>query len=200
MNRGERELRVIGGRLRGRKWRFPEAPGLRPTPDRVRETLFNWLQMRIAGARCLDAFAGSGALGIEALSRGAGAVTFCEPHARVASELRATLERFGVQAQADVRGEAMPLALRSLAGPFDIVFLDPPFDDRLLGPTIDALSEGGTLADDAFVYVEMPAKEALPPLPAGWAPHRTGRAGEVGYHLISVPPRRADAPVPKGVP
>ncbi len=85
MNRGERELRVIGGRLRGRRWRFPDAPGLRPTPDRVRETLFNWLQMRIGGARCLDAFAGSGALGIEALSRGASEVVFVESNADAAA-------------------------------------------------------------------------------------------------------------------
>src|SRR5438552_11893370 len=99
MNRGERELRVIGGRLRGRKWRFPEAPGLRPTPDRVRETLFNWLQLRIAGSRCLDLFAGSGALGIEALSRGASQVVFCESNRQVAKELQSTLELFDLGAQ-----------------------------------------------------------------------------------------------------
>jgi len=185
MNRGERELRVIGGRLRGRKWRFPEAPGLRPTPDRVRETLFNWLQMRIAGARCLDLYAGSGALGIEALSRGAAEVAFCESAARVAADLRATLDRFGLAATARVIGQPAEQALKQLQGPFDVAFLDPPFDAGLLAPALHALARPGLLAADAAVYLEMPAREALPPLPAGWREHREGKAGEVGYHLLT---------------
>jgi 16S rRNA (guanine966-N2)-methyltransferase len=184
MNRGERELRVIGGRLRGRKWRFPEIPGLRPTPDRVRETLFNWLQMRLAGVRCLDLFAGSGALGIEALSRGAATAVFCEADARAAAELRATLERFDLAGVATVHVGTAPRALEGLAGSFDVVFLDPPFDSGLLEPTLAALAGGRLLARQAWVYVEMPAKAALPPLPEGWTPHRQGKAGEVGYHLL----------------
>ena len=199
MNRGERSLRVIGGRLRGRKWCFPEAPGLRPTPDRVRETLFNWLRVRIAGARCLDAFAGSGALGIEALSRGASAVAFCESNARAAADLRETLDRFGIAGDASVHVGEAPKALRGLQGPFDVVFLDPPFDAGLLAPTLQALAGQHLLADEAFIYVELPADAALPPLPAGWAAHREGRAGEVGYHLLTVSSRRADVPT-QGVP
>ncbi len=186
MNRGERELRVIGGRLRGRKWRFPEVPGLRPTPDRVRETLFNWLQMRIAGVRCLDVFAGSGALGIEALSRGAAEAQFCESDARAAADLRATLARFELDGQARVHVGAAPRSLEGLTGPFDLVFLDPPFDAGLLPATLTALGRRGLLADEAFVYIEMPAQDALPPLPAGWQPHRQRKAGEVGYHLLLV--------------
>jgi 16S rRNA (guanine966-N2)-methyltransferase len=200
MNRGERSLRVIGGRLRGRTWRFPEAPGLRPTPDRVRETLFNWLQTRIAGARCLDAYAGSGALGIEALSRGASHVAFCESNARAAADLRDTLERFGIAEQAGVHVGEIPRALRGLQGPFDVVFVDPPFAAGLLATTLAALARQHLLADEAFVYVELPADEAVPALPAGWAAHRQGRAGEVGYHLLTVSSRRGDAPNPKGVP
>jgi len=186
MNRGERELRIIGGALRGRKWRFPEAPGLRPTPDRVRETLFNWLQMRVAGARCLDLFAGSGALGIEALSRGAAQAVFCESNAQAAAALTSTLSRFGLETRSQVHAAAAPPVLQRLQGPFDLVFLDPPFDAGLVPRTLAALSERGLLAPDAFAYVEMPATAALPALPEGWQPHRQGKAGEVGYHLFSV--------------
>jgi 16S rRNA (guanine966-N2)-methyltransferase len=184
MNRGERELRVIGGRLRGRKWRFPESPGLRPTPDRVRETLFNWLQMRIAGARCLDLFAGSGALGIEALSRGAAEVVFCDSDARAAGDLRDTLERFGLTAGTSVLKAAAHRALETVQGPFDVVFLDPPFDSGLIAPCVNALAHRRLLATDAFVYMEMPLREVLPPLPPAWTLHREGKAGEVGYYLL----------------
>lgn len=184
MNRGERELRIIGGSLRGRKWRFPEAPGLRPTPDRVRETLFNWLQMRVAGTRCLDLFAGSGALGLEALSRGAAQVTFCESHSGASLSLRETLERFGVASQAEVLERSAERALKDLQGPFDLVFLDPPFDKGLLGPSAATLAQRGLLAPGALIYLETPARESLPSLPGGWRPHRDGRAGEVGYHLF----------------
>jgi 16S rRNA (guanine966-N2)-methyltransferase len=188
MNRGERELRVIGGRLRGRKWRFPDASGLRPTPDRVRETLFNWLQPRIAGARCLDLFAGSGALGIEALSRGAAAVTFCDSNPVAAAALRATLSTFGIDAQAHVLQMSSVRALQDQSEPFDIVFLDPPFDAGLLAPAAAALSSRGLLRPDARIYVEFPARKALPGLPAQWRPHREGKAGEVGYHLFGTTP------------
>ena len=184
MNRGERELRIIGGSLRGRKWRFPEAPGLRPTPDRVRETLFNWLQMRVAGTRCLDLFAGSGALGLEALSRGAARVTFCEPNVAASLALRETLQRFGVATQAEVLERSAERALQDLPGPFDLAFLDPPFGADLLGPCTAALAKCGLLAPGAFVYLETPARAPLPALPAHWRLHREGKAGEVGYYLF----------------
>ena len=183
MNRGERELRVIGGRLRGRKWRFPDAPGLRPTPDRVRETLFNWLQPRIAGARCLDLFAGSGALGIEALSRGAAEVTFCEPHGPAAALLGATLRTFGIDGTASVLQRPAEHVLRETRGPYDIVWLDPPFDSPLLETSIGLLAGRELLAADARIYVEQPARDPLPVVPPAWQLHRHGKAGEVGYHL-----------------
>jgi 16S rRNA (guanine966-N2)-methyltransferase len=184
MNRGERELRVIGGRLRGRKWRFPEAPGLRPTPDRVRETLFNWLQPRLVEARCLDLFAGSGALGIEALSRGAASVSFCDSSAAALATLRDTLQRFGIEAQARLIARPAQRALQDLQGPFDVVFMDPPFDAGLLEPCAALLDSRGLLAPDARVYVEAPARDSLPALPLKWHEHRQGKAGEVGYHLF----------------
>jgi 16S rRNA (guanine966-N2)-methyltransferase len=192
MNRGERELRVIGGRLRGRKWRFPDAEGLRPTPDRVRETLFNWLQPRIAEARCLDLFAGSGALGIEALSRGARDVTFCEAHAPAATVLAATLRTFGIDGAARVLARPAAQALRELQGPFDIVWLDPPFDTDLLGASVAQIAARDLLAPHALIYVEHRARDPLPALPPAWVPHRNGTAGEVGYHLFRTGPHGSE--------
>ena len=178
-----RVLRIIGGSWRGRKLRFPPSAGLRPTPDRVRETLFNWLSAQTAGARCLDLFAGSGALGLEALSRGAAHVTFVENDAAAARELRARLTEWGAQ---DARVEQRD-ALTFLAGPatpFDIAFLDPPFDAQLLAPAARALEAGGWLKPGALIYAECAARAAPPSLPPEWKPLKAKRAGEVGYHLL----------------
>ena len=178
-----RVLRIIAGSWRGRKLRFPGSAGLRPTPDRVRETLFNWLGARTAGARCLDLFAGSGALGLEALSRGAAHVTFVEHEPDAARELRARLAEWGAR---DARVEQRD-AFTFLAGPataFDIAFLDPPFDAQLLAPAAQALEEGGWLKPGALIYVECAARGALPSLPSDWQPLKAKRAGEVGYHLL----------------
>jgi 16S rRNA (guanine966-N2)-methyltransferase len=175
-------LRIIGGTWRGRKLRFPAGPAIRPTPDRVRETLFNWLRDKVPGARCLDLFAGSGALGLEALSRGAAQVTFVEHDPSAARELRARLVEWHA---ADAQIEQMD-ARRYLgqgSGTFDIVFLDPPFDSALLGETVDLLQQHGRLAPSALIYVEYSAGQGPPPLPAGWTRARTKQAGEVGYDL-----------------
>ena len=177
-------LRIIGGTWRGRKLRFPASAAIRPTPDRVRETLFNWLGMTIHGARCLDLFAGSGALGLEALSRGAAQVTFVERDAAAAHALRERLLEWQAQ---DARVERSD-ALRYLSGdarPFDIVFLDPPYASELLGRCAALLDERHWLAAGARIYVECAAREGLPPLPAGWRPLKAKRAGEVGYHLLA---------------
>jgi 16S rRNA (guanine966-N2)-methyltransferase len=181
---GARVLRIIGGSWRGRKLRFPRASDIRPTPDRVRETLFNWLDGRVAGARCLDLFAGSGALGLEALSRGAAQVTFVEHDAAAARELRARLADWDAQGGRVVHGDA----LRFLAGaaqPFDLAFLDPPFAAQLLGAAAARLEERGWLAPGAHIYVECAARDGLPPLPPRWAALRAKQAGEVGYHLYA---------------
>jgi 16S rRNA (guanine966-N2)-methyltransferase len=180
-----RVLRIIGGSWRGRTWRFPEGD-IRPTPDRVRETLFNWLSPAIAGARCLDLFAGSGALGLEALSRGASRVVFVERTQTTARELTQTLALFsaGQAAAGQVLATDADAYLGGQPEPFDIVFLDPPFAAGLLAPVFARLEAKPWLAPGACIYAECAARDCLPPLPAGWAATKTGRAGEVGYHLL----------------
>ncbi len=177
-------LRIIGGTWRGRRWRFPPSPGIRPTPDRVRETLFNWLAARVPGARCLDLFAGSGALGLEALSRGASHVTFVERNGQAARAIEECLSQWDPARHHDwrvVEAEARTF-LRGPAQPFDIVLLDPPFDSGLLTGVCGQLELAGWLATDARIYVECAAGHP-PAVPAGWASVRDGQAGEVGYHL-----------------
>jgi 16S rRNA (guanine966-N2)-methyltransferase len=180
-------IRIIGGRWRGRRLAVPPGKGLRPTPDRVRETLFNWLSPRIAGARCLDLFAGSGALGLEALSRGAAAVVLVERGAPVARHLREQVATLGAEEGATVvQSDARRFLAGEVAaagGPFDIVFLDPPFDSELLDPAMAALEADGWLAAGAAIHVESPAGGAEPAWPEGWEPHRGHVHGEVRYDL-----------------
>jgi 16S rRNA (guanine966-N2)-methyltransferase len=178
-----RLLRIIGGAWRGRRLRFPASADIRPTPDRVRETLFNWLGGRVVGARCLDLFAGSGALGLEALSRGAARVQFVEHDARAARELGLLLVEWGAHDAAVRRCDALRF-LKEQARPFDIVFLDPPFRADLIAETARRLESGGWLAPHALVYVECAAREALPAIPVTWAALKSKQAGEVGYHLF----------------
>jgi 16S rRNA (guanine966-N2)-methyltransferase len=180
-----RVLRIIGGTWRGRKLRFPAAALIRPTPDRVRETLFNWLGARVTGARCLDLFAGSGALGLEALSRGAAHVTFVECNAAAARGLRERLVEWGATDRARVVRSDAAKFLAGAAEPFDLVFLDPPFASRLLAEVAPRLESGGWLAAGARIYVECPARGGLPPLPAVWTALKAKQAGEVGYHLLA---------------
>jgi 16S rRNA (guanine966-N2)-methyltransferase len=184
---GTRELRIIGGAHRGRRLRFPEGVEIRPTPDRVRETLFNWLQPVIHGARCLDLFAGSGALGLEALSRGAARVVFVDASRAAMAAIRATGEQFGVTGAEYVIDDALAF-LKAPGGPYDVVFLDPPFDTGLLEAAMKRLAGAGCLATGAFCYVELPRTSPLPTLPPGWQLHRDGKAGEVGYHLLRFSP------------
>jgi 16S rRNA (guanine966-N2)-methyltransferase len=175
-------LRVIGGRWRGRKLEFPAVDAIRPTPDRVRETVFNWLQHDIVGSRCLDLFAGSGALGFEALSRGAAHVAFVDRDPRIGRYLRETLARLESQ-----EGEVhVADALQWLSGPpqqFDIAFLDPPFALNLLSEAIERLEGRGWLTPQALIYMENPASAGLPELPKNWEPIKSKTAGQVGYHL-----------------
>ena len=179
---GPNVLRIIGGEWRGRRIRFPRRPGIRPTPDRVRETLFNWLAPVISDSRCLDLFAGSGALGLEALSRGAAGVTFVESDRATADALREIVTTLAPDRGRVIHREALSW-LAEPPQPFDIAFLDPPFGSGLVAPAARALELGGWLQPDARVYLEMPATEGPPVLPAGWTLHRSGRAGAVGYHL-----------------
>jgi 16S rRNA (guanine966-N2)-methyltransferase len=174
-------IRIIGGSLRNSRLDVPELPGLRPTPERVRETLFNWLAPMLAGARVLDLCAGTGALGIEALSRGAASACFVEPEMRAAQALRDNLARLkvagGEVAALDAQG-----FLRGAARPFDLVFLDPPFALGLWSVLAERLEQGGWLAGQAWIHVESPRGQ-VPGVPANWSLHREGRAGEVRFAL-----------------
>lgn len=176
------DVRIIGGAWRGRRIRFVPVEGLRPSPDRVRETLFNWLRDQVVGSRCLDLFAGSGALGIEALSRGAAQVLFVERDGAAVSALKANLSLLGANAAEVLQADALQF-LRGPPRSFDIVFLDPPFASGCVPEVCGLLAAGGWLAPGGHIYVEQSARVPLDGLPAGWTLVRSKRAGEVGYHL-----------------
>lgn len=174
-------LRIIGGRWRGRRISLPAQAGIRPTGDRIRETLFNWLAPIIAGARCLDLFAGSGALGLEALSRGAGETVFVERESAVADQLEQTLEKLDCRGATVVRSDALQF-LRGAPTPFDIVFVDPPFGKMDLG-NLCTLLERGWLSREARIFVETSRSDRLPELPPGWTVAREKTAGQVRFAL-----------------
>ncbi len=179
-----RTLRIIGGAWRGRRFRFPDAAEIRPTPDRVRETLFNWLAGHIVGARCLDLFAGSGALGLEALSRGAAEAVFIERDAQAAREIQARLAEWSAGGGQVETMDALRFLERSAPqAPFDVAFIDPPFDSSLLPRAAHLLEAGNWLAPAAFIYLELPSRGEVPEVPGGWQPLKAKRAGDVGYHL-----------------
>ncbi|APZ44308.1 16S rRNA (guanine(966)-N(2))-methyltransferase RsmD [Acidihalobacter ferrooxydans] len=178
------QLRIIGGDWRGRRLRFPDAEGLRPTGDRVRETLFNWLQGRVYGRRCLDVFAGSGALGFEAASRGAAQVVMVEAAPRVAEALRANAALLGATA-VQVEAQRAEAFLQTAPQAFDLIFLDPPFGKALLEPTLCALAAGGWCAPDARLYLECEATLGDPTLPRGYSCVKRGRAGQTAYFLVA---------------
>ncbi|NYF35472.1 16S rRNA (guanine(966)-N(2))-methyltransferase RsmD [Stenotrophomonas sp. JAI102] len=181
------QVRIIGGRWRNTKLPVPLSPGLRPSSDRVRETLFNWLTPRLGGARVLDLFAGSGALGLEAVSRGAAQATLVERDAALSRQLRESIARLGAQDQITVVQADALQWLRQPAGPLaDIAFVDPPFADGLWEAVIAGLPSH--LAADAWLYVESPADLTLR-IPAGWLLHREGGTREVRFALY----RRATA-------
>ena len=179
-------VRIIGGVHRGRRLHFSAAQGLRPTSDRVRETLFNWLQTAVPGSRCLDLFAGSGALGFEAVSRGAGSVTMVESQRKVFQALQKNIELLGVSGSVDtIFADSLKWLQRETPTlPFDIVFLDPPFNKELLQPAIELLETNGWLAKGALVYIEQDASEKEPDLPANWCELKSKKAGQVRYRLI----------------
>ena len=180
--RPSNQVRIIGGEHRGRKLPFPDLPGLRPSGDRVRETLFNWLQPGIVNARCLDLFAGSGALGLEAASRGAREVVMLDLAPRVVRQLEANRELLGLTQVEVVKTDAL-LWLQQDARPFDVVFVDPPFAANLLGEVCNRLEIGGWLAADALIYLEDDAGRGFPSLPTNWQWYRQQQAGQVRFGL-----------------
>jgi 16S rRNA (guanine(966)-N(2))-methyltransferase RsmD len=177
------EVRIIGGAWKRSKLPVADRPGLRPTPDRVRETLFNWLGQTLAGWRCLDAFAGTGALGFEAASRGAAEVILLERDAVLVASLLASKERLKADAIRVERADALQWMARAAPDSFDLVLLDPPFDAPLALPATVAASR--IIAVGGFVYVEVPQQlEAAAIEAAGFEPWRVGRAGAVHFHLL----------------
>ncbi len=171
-------VRIIGGSLRGSRLAVPALADLRPTPQRLRETLFNWLMPVIEGARVLDLFAGSGALGLEAISRGAAHALLIERDRAQAAHIKLDVERWHVSNGEVHCADTLQMLAQRPPQPFDIAFLDPPFDADLWTRTASLLQEHGWLAARARVYVEMPIEAPFTP-PPGWSLHRQSRAGAV---------------------
>jgi 16S rRNA (guanine966-N2)-methyltransferase len=178
------QVRIIGGVHRGRKLRFASLPGLRPTGDRVRETLFNWLAPMIEGAHCLDLFAGSGALGLEAASRGAGRVLMLDRSPKVVAQLRENIALMRLDQTRALQADAVKW-LQGEPEPFDLVFLDPPFADNLLDKLLPRLVGGGWLKPAGLIYLEADARTGLPRLPAELAVAKEKRQGEVVFALAA---------------
>ena len=176
------QIRIIGGQWRGRKLPVPDSPGLRPTTDRVRETLFNWLAPSMVDAHCLDCFAGSGALGLEALSRYPASATLLEMERSVAQQLQQNLATLKA-ANAKVINTNTLTFLANPGTPHNIAFIDPPFRKGMLEETVRLLENNGWLADDALIYIESEVENGLPPVPAHWQLHREKVAGQVAYRL-----------------
>lgn len=177
-------LRIIGGEWRSRKIHFPTIAGLRPSADRIRETVFNWLTPAIRGAVCLDLYAGSGALGLEALSRGAQYVTFVEQDPVAIEHIEKHLSLFQATDRAKVLQAYLPQSPLKLRDKADIVFLDPPFQQDLVASICQWLIKQELLNADAYVYIEAETKLLPLPIPAHWEVYRSKQAGNVGYHLV----------------
>ncbi len=177
------KLRIIGGQWRSRQLQFTDAPGLRPTPSRVRETLFNWLQHDIINSRCLDLFAGSGALGFEAASRGANRVTQVEKNPQSCRQLKANAEKLNAKQIKIVQQDVFRF-LTSVDEPYNIVFLDPPFAQNLTEQSCQWLEDKDWLSPEAKIYLEVEKNLALNHLPSNWLQLKKKSAGQVDYYLF----------------
>ena len=186
-------LRIVAGKWRSRLLPVVDHASLRPTSERIRETLFNWLSDDIAGSRCLDLYAGTGALGFEALSRGAAGVTFVEATPQVAAALQRSAATLQTTDAEIVTADAIEWLRQPAGRPFDIVFLDPPFAAGLLEQSCHLLHSGDWLAGAAFVYVETARSASLPEWPPGWSVSREKTAGNVRYLLLRTT-RQSDQP------
>ncbi len=179
-------LRIVAGKWRSRLLQIIDEPELRPTSERIRETLFNWLLPMTEGARCLDLFAGTGALGIEAMSRGAGQVVFIEKSAALVAGIRKNLAELNATNVEVSQRDAMDYLRNADPQPFDIVFLDPPFDTELLSEACSLLQENCWLSANAMVYLEQGNDKEKPALPNGWIVSHEKVAGKVSYSLASI--------------
>ena len=177
------KLRIIAGDWRSRQLVFADTPGLRPTPSRVRETVFNWLQQDVRGSRCLDLFAGSGALGFEAASRGAKSVVMVENNAMACRLIKENTVKLSAD-QIKIKQADVFNFLAGDATPFDIIFLDPPFSKGLAPQACHWLEDKGWLAAQAKIYVEVESQLILDDMPENWTCLKNKLAGEVAYYLF----------------
>lgn len=181
------QLRLIGGDWRRRQLTFPAVDGVRPTPDRVRETLFSWLQAELPGSHSLDLFAGSGVLGLEALSRGAATATFVDQSTRLCRALEDNLKTLGGSDRGRVlRQECLAFLMQPPANPFQLVFMDPPYDQGGIRELCQALDQNQWLASRALACVEQQSTAPPPAVPPHWQLHRHKSAGQVSLHLFRV--------------
>jgi 16S rRNA (guanine966-N2)-methyltransferase len=177
-------VRIIAGEWRGRRLPVPDLPGLRPSGDRSRETLFNWLQGKLAGARCLDLFAGTGALGLEAVSRGAASAVLVEKDRAAAAQLRANASLLQAANVDIVHSDALAWLQNQPAGSFDLVFIDPPFGQGLASAALELLEQREILQSSGLVYLETARSEAIAALPTAWQVLREKVLGEVRMYLL----------------
>lgn len=178
-------VRIIAGEFRGRRLPVTDLDGLRPTTDRVRETLFNWLMHDVQGSRCLDLFAGSGALGFESLSRGASHVDFVEIELRAAKQIQENISLLNLTERAKVWNEtAESFVTKIPSAPYNIVFVDPPFANAESLNVISKLADSALISDRSLVYLETPSKGQMPPMPEHWSIWRQGVAGASQYCLF----------------
>ncbi len=179
------KIKIIGGKWKGTNLTFYDKPELRPTGNRVRETLFNWLQPNIQGSICLDLFAGSGCLGLEALSRGASKCVMIEKNKRVVNHLAENIEKLCSSTEL-IHDDALNyLSSKELSKTFDIVFLDPPFDSIIYESTMRALELNNWLSHDALIYIEARSDSSMFQIPDNWSLFREQVAGNVRYMLYS---------------
>lgn len=183
-------IRIIAGTWRGRKLAVADKPDLRPTADRLRETLFNWLAFDVPNSRCLDLFAGTGALGLEAASRGAQQVVLVEQDRALTRSLQTTLNQWQAATVTVVCADALHY-LQKTATPFDLVFLDPPFKSNILSTVCVLLEENGWLSEYAYIYLEMAKNSDEPSLPATWKVRKRQQAGQVCCLLAQREPSTA---------
>jgi len=178
-------LRIVAGKWRSRLLQIADEPGLRPTSERIRETLFNWLAPHVGGARCLDLFAGTGALGLEALSRGAQQAVLVEKSSRAVAALRANVASLDAGGAVVMHADAYEFLERQDSDPFDIIFLDPPFANENLDDLCRLLAGSPLLAPTAWIYIEEDRAGPVTELPDGWQVLKTRNAGNVRYSLVS---------------
>jgi 16S rRNA (guanine966-N2)-methyltransferase len=179
------KIKIIGGKWKGTNLTFHDEPELRPTGNRIRETLFNWLQPYIQGSTCLDLFAGSGCLGLEALSRGASKCVMVEKNERVKSQLAENIEKLSASTELIHDDAINYLSSKAFNQTFDIVFIDPPFNSNLYVPTIRSLETNNWLSHDALIYIEAGSDSSMFQIIDNWSLFREQVAGKVRYMLYS---------------